>query len=51
MGVSAAAHGKRLLELGFTVDQEVHDYGDLAKPSPTLRLNATRPSPSMNFAR
>jgi hypothetical protein len=25
MGLSAAAHGKELLELGFSVDQVVHD--------------------------
>jgi signal transduction histidine kinase len=31
MGVSAAAHGKALLSLGFTVDQVVHDYGDLCQ--------------------
>lgn len=31
IGVSAAAHGKELLELGFTIDQVVHDYGDLCQ--------------------
>ncbi len=31
MGVSAAAHGKALMELGYTVDQVVHDYGDLCQ--------------------
>lgn len=31
MGVSAAAHGRDLLALGFTVDQVVHDYGDLCQ--------------------
>ena len=31
IGVSATAHGKQLLELGFTVDQVVHDYGDLCQ--------------------
>ncbi|MBC7604178.1 MAG: HAMP domain-containing histidine kinase [Ramlibacter sp.] len=31
MGVTAAAHGKELLGLGFTVDQVVHDYGDLCQ--------------------
>jgi hypothetical protein len=31
IGVSAAAHGKVLLDLGFTVDQVVHDYGDLCQ--------------------
>ena len=29
IGVSAAAHGAILLKLGYTVDQVVHDYGDL----------------------
>ncbi len=29
MGISAAHHGRQLSELGFTVDQVVHDYGDL----------------------
>ena len=29
IGVSAAAHGGELLQLGFTVDAVVHDYGDL----------------------
>ena len=31
IGVAAAAHGKGLLALGFTVDQVVHDYGDLCQ--------------------
>lgn len=31
MGASATAHGKQLLELGYTVDQVVHDYGDLCQ--------------------
>lgn len=31
MGVSAAAHGKALLELDYSVDQVVHDYGDLCQ--------------------
>lgn len=31
IGVSATAHGKQLLELGYTVDQVVHDYGDLCQ--------------------
>jgi hypothetical protein len=29
MGVSAAEHGTQLSALGYTVDQVVHDYGDL----------------------
>ncbi len=31
MGMSAAQHGRQLLELGFSVDQVVHDYGDLCQ--------------------
>jgi signal transduction histidine kinase len=31
MGASAAVHGKELWELGYTIDQVVHDYGDLCQ--------------------
>lgn len=31
MGVSAAAHGRKLLELRYEVDAVVHDYGDLCQ--------------------
>ncbi|WP_172812060.1 sensor histidine kinase [Burkholderia sp. PAMC 28687] len=31
IGTSAAQHGHQLLLLGFTVDQVVHDYGDLCQ--------------------
>jgi len=31
IGVSATAHGKALHALGYTVDQVVHDYGDLCQ--------------------
>ena len=31
ISVTATAHGKQLLELGYTVDQVVHDYGDLCQ--------------------
>jgi signal transduction histidine kinase len=31
IGVSATAHGRQLLELGYTVDQVVHDYGDICQ--------------------
>ncbi len=31
IGVSATAHGKELMNLGYTVDQVVHDYGDLCQ--------------------
>ena len=31
IGATAALHGRELLERGFTVDQVVHDYGDLCQ--------------------
>src|SRR5471032_3493188 len=31
IGTSAAQHGRELLKLGFSVDQVVHDYGDLCQ--------------------
>ncbi|HEX7221537.1 MAG TPA: hypothetical protein VF280_20225, partial [Burkholderiales bacterium] len=31
IGASAARHGRELLQHGFTVDQVVHDYGDLCQ--------------------
>jgi signal transduction histidine kinase len=31
MGTTAALHGRELLQQGFTVDQVVHDYGDLCQ--------------------
>jgi len=43
MGVSAAAHGRRLLQLGFTVDQVVHDYGDLCQSITDLAVESDAP--------
>ncbi len=43
MGVSAAAHGKALLGLGFTVDQVVHDYGDLCQAISDLAYERDAP--------
>ena len=43
MGVSASAHGKQLLELGFTVDQVVHDYGDLCQAITDLAVERDAP--------
>lgn len=31
IGISAAVHGKALQELGYSVDQVVHEYGDLCQ--------------------
>ena len=43
MGVSAAEHGKILLDLGFTVDQVVHDYGDLCQAITDLAVERDAP--------
>jgi len=43
MGLSAAAHGKQLLELGFSVDQVVHDYGDLCQAITDLAVERDAP--------
>lgn len=43
MGTSAAAHGKALLELGYTVDQVVHDYGDLCQAITDLAVEREAP--------
>lgn len=43
MGVSAAAHGAALLALGYTVDQVVHDYGDLCQAITDLAVERDAP--------
>lgn len=43
MGVSATAHGKELLALGYTVDQVVHDYGDLCQAITGLAVEKDAP--------
>jgi signal transduction histidine kinase len=43
MGVSAAAHGTNLLGLGYTVDQVVHDYGDLCQAITDLAFERDAP--------
>jgi signal transduction histidine kinase len=43
IGVSAAAHGKELLNLGFSVDQVVHDYGDLCQSITDLAFERDAP--------
>ena len=43
MGRTAAAHGKELLLLGFTVDQVVHDYGDLCQAITDLAYERDAP--------
>lgn len=43
MGISARAHGKELLNLGYTVDQVVHDYGDLCQSITSLAVESNAP--------
>ncbi|WP_426197411.1 sensor histidine kinase [Massilia sp. DWR3-1-1] len=43
VSVSAGQHGKALLELGLTVDQVVHDYGDLCQSITDLAVERDAP--------
>ena len=43
VGVTAAAHGASLLGLGYTVDQVVHDYGDLCQAITDLAFERDAP--------
>jgi signal transduction histidine kinase len=43
MGSSAAQHGRELLALGFSVDQVVHDYGDLCQAITDLAIERDAP--------
>ena len=43
IGVSATAHGQQLMELGYTVDQVVHDYGDLCQAITGLAVERDAP--------
>ena len=43
MGVSAMRHGKQLLDLGFSVDQVVHGYGDLCQAVTDLAFELDAP--------
>ena len=43
IGVTATAHGKELLELGYSVDQVVHDYGDLCQAITDLAFERDAP--------
>lgn len=38
MGVAAKEHGRELLHSGFTIDQVVHDYGDLCQAVTDLAI-------------
>lgn len=43
IGVTATVHGHALLELGFTVDQVVHAYGDLCQAITDLAIEREAP--------
>jgi signal transduction histidine kinase len=43
IGNSASQHGRQLLELGFSVDQVVHDYGDLCQAITDLAYERDAP--------
>lgn len=43
IGVTATAHGRQLLELGYTVNQVVHDYGDLCQSITDLAVERDAP--------
>ncbi len=43
IGLAAALHGKDLLRLGYSVDQVVHDYGDLCQAITELAFERDAP--------
>jgi len=49
MGVTATAHGKDLLTLGYSVDQVVHDYGDLCQAITDLAFERDAPFATSAF--
>ena len=49
MGVSATAHGEELLNLGFSIDQVVHDYGDLCQAITDLAVEQDAPLAGPGF--
>lgn len=49
IGQSAALHGSELLHRGFTVEQVVHDYGDLCQAVTQLALDKGTPISNEEF--
>jgi signal transduction histidine kinase len=43
IGVTASEHGQALMKLGYTVDQVVHDYGDLCQAITDLAVERSEP--------
>lgn len=49
MGVGAKEHGRELLQHGFTIDQVVHDYGDLCQAVTDLAVELNAPISNDEF--
>lgn len=49
IGRAAALHGAELLRRGFTVDQVVHDYGDVCQCVTALAVERDTPIPTDEF--
>ncbi|MEO7167033.1 MAG: HAMP domain-containing sensor histidine kinase, partial [Chthoniobacterales bacterium] len=49
MGVAAKEHGRELLHSGFTIDQVVHDYGDLCQAVTDLAVESNAPISNDEF--
>ncbi|HWL93406.1 MAG TPA: HAMP domain-containing sensor histidine kinase [Phycisphaerae bacterium] len=49
MGASAKEHGRELLQHGFTIDQVVHDYGDLCQAITDLAVELNAPIANDEF--
>jgi signal transduction histidine kinase len=49
MGTAAALHGRELMQRGFTVDQVVHDYGDLCQAITDLAYERKAPIETDEF--
>ncbi len=49
IGISAAHHGRELLQRGFTVEQVVHDYGDLCQAITDLAYEKEAPFETDEF--
>ena len=49
MGVAAKEHGRELLQHGFTIDQVVHDYGDLCQAITDLAVELNVPISNDEF--
>ena len=49
MGVAAKEHGRELLQHGFTIEQVVHDYGDLCQSVTDLAVELSAPLSNNEF--